>query len=258
MSAALLTRPKIVEVCDEVEAFTYVILYYAARYLRSNCDDLTVASFIDDFFDTFSICNGRYVCGPAKCHAVDSGHIGRNLVFDSPMDKVLSRLFSWIKAYYVVEMHKRRQEEKPKRQSCRPPPSPSVPPPSRRCFERNLPSIYTPTSPQLIPKKDRDAPSQKDQELSKNVEDQVYMIRLLSTAIDRSSWYPDDKVGDRVPVNWIDAIWSLKGPVIYSVVPPSTKKPKLDGLPSAPDANGSSMQTSLVPERGPVTAPPRD
>ncbi|KAI0808256.1 hypothetical protein C8Q74DRAFT_1213922 [Fomes fomentarius] len=260
MSAALLSGPKIVEVCDEVEAFTYVILYYAVRYLRSNCDDLTVASFINDFFETFTICNGRYVCGPAKCHAITTGHLGRDLVFDSPMDKLLSRLFSWLKAHSVVSMHKRHQEEKSKRQSCRPPPSPSALSPIQRYRERTLPSIYRPTSRQLIGKKDRDAPSLADQELSKKVEDQVYMIRLLSTAIDQSPWYTDDKVGDRVPVNWIDAIHSLQWPAIYSVVPPSTKKPKLDGLPSAPDANGSSIQTPLVPERMPVSVspPPRN
>ena len=52
MSVALLSHSKPVEICDELEAFLYVLIYYAARYLKSDCDGATIAIFLDEFFDT--------------------------------------------------------------------------------------------------------------------------------------------------------------------------------------------------------------
>ncbi|TBU26657.1 hypothetical protein BD311DRAFT_601956, partial [Dichomitus squalens] len=51
LSVAMLSRSKEVEICDELESFFYVILYYAVRYLRSNIDDGIIGEWIYTFFD---------------------------------------------------------------------------------------------------------------------------------------------------------------------------------------------------------------
>ena len=48
MSVALLSRSKPVEICDELEAFLYVLIYYATRYLDSCYDGPTVALYLDE------------------------------------------------------------------------------------------------------------------------------------------------------------------------------------------------------------------
>ncbi|KAI0808264.1 hypothetical protein C8Q74DRAFT_1434838 [Fomes fomentarius] len=261
MSVALLTGPKIVEVCDEVESFAYVILYYAVRYLRSNCDDLTVASFINDFFDTFGIENGTYICGSKKESAVESGKVKisrkTELSFDSPMDKMLSTCFSWFRAHSVVCKYKLYPEDKSKRQPCglSPPSSAEADDVRAPSFDPSLLDIYNPDPTDVEEENECAGPSLQDQQLSKKVEDQVYMIRLLTTAIQRPSWNRADKVGDRVPPNWTRAARSLQFPAVHSVVVSTgSKRPKLDGLPSGTDANGSDVQMSRALARG-VTPP---
>ncbi|EJF59451.1 hypothetical protein DICSQDRAFT_24536, partial [Dichomitus squalens LYAD-421 SS1] len=51
LSVAILSRLKEVEICDELESFFYVILYYAVRYLRSNIGDGVIGTWIHTFFD---------------------------------------------------------------------------------------------------------------------------------------------------------------------------------------------------------------
>ncbi|EJF59486.1 hypothetical protein DICSQDRAFT_21808, partial [Dichomitus squalens LYAD-421 SS1] len=66
LSVALLSRPKIVEICDELESFLYVIIYYAVRYLRSNLEGHAVGNWIDTFFDTYGVTRDAYTCGDKK------------------------------------------------------------------------------------------------------------------------------------------------------------------------------------------------
>ena len=64
----LLKRAKMVEVDDDLESFFYVILYYAARYLKSNITD--VGAFIEGFFDSYEVHDGRYLVGATKYSAI--------------------------------------------------------------------------------------------------------------------------------------------------------------------------------------------
>ena len=116
MSVALLSRSKSVEICDELEAFLYVLIYYAARYLRSDCDGATIAIFLDEFFDTFGIDNGRYVCGATKLRAIEKGTLtigdSKLLTFDRAVDSILQTLLSWFSAHHLVTSFERMQETK--------------------------------------------------------------------------------------------------------------------------------------------------
>ena len=70
MSYGLLRNgSKVVELCDDLEAFFYVILYLAIRYLDSNCQD--VATYIEDFFDCYTVLNDVYYIGYQKRFAIE-------------------------------------------------------------------------------------------------------------------------------------------------------------------------------------------
>ncbi|KAH9948267.1 hypothetical protein B0H21DRAFT_890600 [Amylocystis lapponica] len=74
MSVRSLNAPKKpIVLQDDLEAFFHVMLYYAIRFFRSNCDD--VASFINAYFDASTSHNGQHVCGSMKNIAMQVGWI---------------------------------------------------------------------------------------------------------------------------------------------------------------------------------------
>ncbi|KAH9922039.1 hypothetical protein B0H21DRAFT_766469, partial [Amylocystis lapponica] len=84
MSALALNKPyKPIILQDDLEAFFHVILYYAIRFFRSNCED--VGRFIDAYFHAAEYKDGRDVCGAAKCKAMETGAI-KVLVGDDMAD----------------------------------------------------------------------------------------------------------------------------------------------------------------------------
>ncbi len=205
MSVALLSGDKTVEVCDEVEAFTYVIIYYAVRYLNSNVDETTVASFLDKFFDTYDVCNGKYVCGRAKRATIQTGELTVNsdmmLLFHSPMDIVLSELLLWFKSRTIVAKYDARQKKQKSRLSRAPSPTPSKPSTlSSNGVTQELVSFGVPLRRRMLVT-DK-GPTAEERELADKVVDQTDMINLLSEEIYSSDWELNDKVGDRVPETW--------------------------------------------------------
>ncbi|TFK80909.1 hypothetical protein K466DRAFT_442269, partial [Polyporus arcularius HHB13444] len=106
MSVALLSWAKLVEICDELEAFFYVLLYHAARYLRSNLEPITLANYLDAFFDQYSLTDDGYQCGTQKLAAIATGRLtvkaGVDLKFDEPMNHLICTLLSWFKSHHVV------------------------------------------------------------------------------------------------------------------------------------------------------------
>ncbi|KAL1942167.1 hypothetical protein VTO73DRAFT_6231 [Trametes versicolor] len=116
MSVATLNEhAKVVETSDELESFFHVILYYAVRYLVSNCSD--AGNFIESFFESYSIVNKKYLCGTTKRIAMSLGQLvlddtDTSLKFTSPLDWFLSHLLSLFKAHYAVVQHKKKQAEK--------------------------------------------------------------------------------------------------------------------------------------------------
>ena len=110
MSVALLMRKGLVEICDELEAFFYVTLYYAARYLRSNYSDEDISRFIIEFFDTYTFANGAWCCGTLKSDATSSMFLGlaknKPIVFASRgINQVLGTFLAWLHSQYVVNTY---------------------------------------------------------------------------------------------------------------------------------------------------------
>ncbi|KAI0707492.1 hypothetical protein C8T65DRAFT_610048, partial [Cerioporus squamosus] len=58
------------ETSGEFFLMFYVLLYYAARYLKSNVDPLTLANYLDAFFDQYTLMDDGYHCGAQKRAAI--------------------------------------------------------------------------------------------------------------------------------------------------------------------------------------------
>ncbi|KAL7279911.1 hypothetical protein ACG7TL_006320 [Trametes sanguinea] len=114
MSAAVLNNhSKQLEIADELESFFHVTLYYAVRYLESNCVD--VGAFIEDYFDTFTVKNDKYKCGWFKSTTMTGGTLKistddeESLQFQPALDSFFVETLQWFQARYAVEAYRRRQ-----------------------------------------------------------------------------------------------------------------------------------------------------
>ncbi|KAI0330461.1 hypothetical protein GY45DRAFT_1277729 [Cubamyces sp. BRFM 1775] len=111
MSVALVNEPtKVVEISDELEAFFHVLLYYAVRYLNSNCKD--VPAYMELYFEAYRIFCGRYRCGSLKTFTMTSGELYTSesarsvLRFGSALDHIFRTVLRWLKAHYDVHEDK--------------------------------------------------------------------------------------------------------------------------------------------------------
>ncbi|PIL32460.1 hypothetical protein GSI_05162 [Ganoderma sinense ZZ0214-1] len=207
LSVALLSRPKEVEICDELEAFFYVILYYGVRYLRSNVE--TVGNWISSFFDTYGVRGDTYICGNEKLSAIKTGILtvsGTNtddntsVQFDSPLDGVITELLRWFKAHFVWTQYERRKERLKKTILQLRPQASLGAAPLRRGRDNPYPArardtvLPLPQPPHLQDSR----PSAEDEALHKYVLTHDEMMDLLVGALASYDWTGDDKVGDRV------------------------------------------------------------
>lgn len=201
-----MSRPKEVEICDELEAFFYIILYYGVRYLHSNV--VTVGNWISSFFDTYGVRGDMYICGNEKLSAIKTGTLcvaatdtddNTSVQFDSPMDGVIAELLRWFKAHFVWTQYQRQKErlKKPLAKSLK---APSGSAPLRRGRDNPYPPRARDTVlpvPQPLPLRDG-RPSAEDEEMHKKVLTHDEMIDLLTAALASYDWEGDDKAGDRV------------------------------------------------------------
>ncbi|KAH9889936.1 hypothetical protein C8Q73DRAFT_736428 [Cubamyces lactineus] len=111
MSIALINEPtKAVEISDELEAFFHVLLYYAVRYLDSNCKD--VPAYMELYFEAYRILDGRYRCGSLKTSTLRSGELYISeatrsvLRFGSALDHIFRTVLGWFQAYYDINKDK--------------------------------------------------------------------------------------------------------------------------------------------------------
>ncbi|KAI0667547.1 hypothetical protein C8Q78DRAFT_1105481, partial [Trametes maxima] len=109
MSVAVLSKhSRIVQISDELESFFHVTLYYAVRYLRSNCKD--VGTFIEAFFDSYNVTeDNKYECGTKKLQIMKGvtkltmGHSEGAIQFDSaPLNDFFASTLVWFNAHYAV------------------------------------------------------------------------------------------------------------------------------------------------------------
>ncbi len=240
---------KEVEICDELEAFFYVLLYYGVRYLHSNIDESAVGTWISSFFDTYGVIGDTYVCGDKKLAAIESGKLSvvsnTTLEFGSPLDHLIKNFLTWFKANHVVSHYWKAKREAAK--ELKRPPSP----------EDVLPQVpdAEPSSPQPMRKRRRGQraddsddevvtvreltfdndivqPSAEEWDLHPQALKHKPMMKLLEKIIDAvpkgyKPWRSNDKVGDRVAKNFRPPI--LPGGPTLPASLASNKRRKVDG-----------------------------
>ncbi|KAI0631757.1 hypothetical protein C8Q77DRAFT_158188 [Trametes polyzona] len=131
--AILLDHSKVVEISDELESFFHVLLYYALRYLRSNC--LQVGSFIETFFDAdFTDPNGKRCCGPVKMGIMTGTQpltispISKEPIkfASKPLNEMFEELLTAFRSHYIVRDYEAQNRPQPSESPSTPAPEPPV------------------------------------------------------------------------------------------------------------------------------------
>ncbi|KAI0739891.1 hypothetical protein C8Q80DRAFT_1200859 [Daedaleopsis nitida] len=264
MSVALLSRRKVIQISDELESFFYVLLYYAVRYLKSNCNGLTIANYLDQFFDQYSIDDQGFVCGTLKHSTIKNGELlvtpDKELLFHGPMDTLFKTLLRWFRANFRVTRHAHRQKElKTQREAKNA--QPAVPPtaapaPAQRPVHTSVlhPAIS------LLPSKRKsrgtlaqgDEPTPEEIAEAEALSEHADVYNLLTEIAASNLWTLGDKAGDQVPADW-----KVDDYKIYSTTLPtipeegSSKRIRLAGVETAPDPQWVYVSS------GPPVTPPR-
>ncbi|KAI0631772.1 hypothetical protein C8Q77DRAFT_1128759 [Trametes polyzona] len=138
MSVAVLTdHGKPVETTDELESFFHVLLYYAIRYLPSNCSN--VGRFIENFFDSYHCSDaGQYSCGSRKRDVMtgqtklttDEVRLNTDevipviLKFDSSaLNDIIDTVLTWFNAHYRRRDHREKERRRLRAMAALPPPT---------------------------------------------------------------------------------------------------------------------------------------
>ena len=217
MSVALLSHdpepPSIVRIADELESFFHVLLYHAARYLPSNCDDHVIASYIDKYFDTYEsdVDGFVYVCSDKKASTIKTGKLAVNngtvLKFSSPMDDLFSEVLAWFRARYLVADYNRKarmQREETASSDENSPNRPSYSEDDTPSFPFALPSLLSTTSHSRRRRAavHNSAPTEEDRAFASYLEDYQYMKDLFQEVFHSPRWRQERK-RDRVPKGWM-------------------------------------------------------
>ncbi|KAI9058412.1 hypothetical protein FKP32DRAFT_1606819 [Trametes sanguinea] len=194
MSAAVLNNhSKKLEISDELESFFHVTLYYAIRYLRSNCSD--VGAFIENYFDTYTVDNGTYRCGDKKSNTLTTGSLATNigtvaLQFGSDLDLFFSKVLQWFKAHYATQQDGTKQASKPRpvkkgRKPIRREEHKAIIPPAKEPVTRPNPEPFT----SLV-------------EDAAKITTHRAMLDALMEMLEREEWPLDRAEGDNVPIDF--------------------------------------------------------
>ncbi|KAI0631751.1 hypothetical protein C8Q77DRAFT_158005 [Trametes polyzona] len=210
--AILLDHSKVVELSDELESFFHVLLYYALRYLRSNC--LQVGSFIETFFDAdFTDPNGKHCCGLAKMGIMTgtqpltiSPISKKPIKFDSePLNDMFSALLDAFRAHYAVQAYNAQDQPPPPKPSDPEESKPFVPPRSTRARMSHYRARIQPagiekphsSEPARLPK-----PSNEDYANARKASSHHAMLSIIWAAWERGAEFKVDRVEDNVLVTY--------------------------------------------------------
>lgn len=243
---------KEVELCDELEAFFYVLLYYSVRYLRSNLDETAVGTWLSSFFDTYGVKGNAYICGNEKLAAIKSGMLvvaatDSSLVeFDSPMDHLLTNFLRWFQGNHVVKQYEARRgnlglQPAPETVLAQLPEaddSESDPVRPRRLDQDAAAEFESESEDEeednagLIFGRQIIQPSKEDYAVYKKLFKHKAMVKLLQSTIEATpegyrAWRRNDKVGDRVSKNFRPSILAA-GPTLPPTLA-SNKRQRRDG-----------------------------
>ncbi|TBU40239.1 hypothetical protein BD309DRAFT_927514 [Dichomitus squalens] len=207
MSVNLLTRiTSPVEISDELESFFHVLVYYAVRYLRSNCPDISF--WIEDYFHRYAGPERMLTCGQKSYTVEVAGWLRIRsplsaLVFRSPMDDVLSDILHSLWAHYKIMEYDAAQ-------AFPPPPRPNTPPQPLSLLDE---LIYIAkygkyaigSDPEQVEKWEAqsqvclvdEGPTPKERKLAKQVADHKFMLDRLARALRDPRW----RCNDRIPTS---------------------------------------------------------
>ena len=256
-------RAKTVEVADDMESFFYVILYYAARYLASNIED--VPAFIENFFDSYEWIGGAYRVGETKYNAIKwpmgitiSTSDDTLVCFSSPLDDVLSALRNCFHSLYVVRKHESRPTLLPLPVAPAENNIPRTPTKREEREERDIDDDSSDAEDYDVPVKKETShgalvPTDDDRKQAAYVSGHKYFISHLKDHI-RIKWPPIDNKGDLIPSNWKST--RNLGP---SVTPSNRCTSKRRKLPSNPGVDEAHEEEIVViverPEERPEDQP---
>ncbi|KAM5541562.1 hypothetical protein V8D89_004752 [Ganoderma adspersum] len=212
MSVNLLSRLGRVTVADDIESLVLVLIYHAVRYLNSNiAENLSVAKFLEDCFDCYTVGAKKVLCGERKTIVVKTGELvyfqpGEGLAiveFDSPLDKLLATVLRWFSLHYKVvawDAYIARHPTLARAQSLLQTPMK----PSRPHFDVN-PFPRRDGDEGAKPKeKIKPPPTSEERDLASRVVDHATMKETFLIAAGSSGWSGVDRHedGDRVPPGW--------------------------------------------------------
>ncbi|KAI0641680.1 hypothetical protein C8Q79DRAFT_1014107 [Trametes meyenii] len=210
---------KVVETYDELESFFHVTLYYAIRYLRSDCPD--VGTFIEDYFDSYVVTDNKYYCGSLKNAVVaEKGRLLRSTAtkdgvwFDSPLDQFFRSTLVWFKAHYTVTDYRKNLsacEHKEPQKLSEAPTIPAPLPAESGILPPLLARWKTVKKTKLLSLQDTSSdllrkPTPQEEEDALKVVGHEHMLSALEQVIESPGWKaltkPDRVEGDNVPDNY--------------------------------------------------------
>ncbi|KAI0660097.1 hypothetical protein C8Q70DRAFT_1132803 [Cubamyces menziesii] len=259
LSVGMLTEnPKTVEIPDELESYLHVLLYFAVRYLNSDCKD--PAEFIESYFDSYTFQGGVYKCGARKRELIKvAGKLmvgdDEPLTFGSPMDDIFAQLLPLFKSHYKVQDFLRAKEKAAV-------PSTNTTSSSDASSSNATASLRSSSKLVALQKlfaktvtvkhnPDRDAPTAEERTEAQLLADHNYVLLTLHQAQAKTDrWRKTDKVGDRVPDDYKPQV-PLANPHAASARTMKRRRTTgvaavLDGFPSLP----VRLTQSQVPKVG--------
>ena len=208
---------------DELESFFHILIYYAARYLKSSLrTDEDAAHFLEKCYDCFTVTGERIICGSQKWALFKPGAV--DIVFDHPeytethpvkfasegLNDVISEMLSCFQARYKIFVWERWLAKHPNHPSNpqRRDRFQTPPPPKRRRIDSNGKASDTGSGDdegedEPITERIPDPPTANDRELAANLTDHQFMVDQFSYATrNNRRWKGADKLPDRVLPNY--------------------------------------------------------
>ncbi|CDO71499.1 hypothetical protein BN946_scf184909.g93 [Trametes cinnabarina] len=258
MSAAVLSdHSKAIEISDELESFFHVTLYYAVRYLHSNCAD--VGAFVEGYFDAYTVENDVYHCGEKKSATTMDGTLkadssGAPLHFGSRLDVFFQQALQWFKAHYAVKAYEDHQSAQPQTSTKELTLADvamddmdailvdEVFGPEELEFDDNDPDPFAFSKPSIR------APSAQEISDAKMVTTHTAMLKLLLRTMATSKWPRDRSASDNIPANY--------KPQIPIAPPPganheTVKRRKMEAHTYGPELARAALDFLSAPARPP-------
>ncbi|EJF59474.1 hypothetical protein DICSQDRAFT_172068 [Dichomitus squalens LYAD-421 SS1] len=226
-SAYLLNNSGGTTIPDELESIVLILIYYCVRYLDSSIErHSAVATFLDEFYDCFTVQDGVVKCGERKATLLAQGQLvhydpAEGLIpicFNAfPLDYLIAQCLRRFSARYKILRH----QAWTKRHTHT---TPSVPPVPRASGDDSIRSYFlnkhrtandefkqaryeaVPDPPTVsstaLASREPPKPTQEDEKMAMDIEDHEWFRWIVYQCLTFPGWEKLRKVKDRVPKNW--------------------------------------------------------